>query len=207
MELTHPITNYNQIEKMSQFLREQSERNYLLFVMGINLGFRVSDYTQQKVGFYREACQNGVIELKPEKQSNKKKKERALAEGKDTSHIKPPKRVYVAIPQELNTTIMNYIDGRDDEEFMFPSRKGGTPITRQQIYKIITDAANYAGIQESIGCHGMRKTFGYWHFKKNRNIRLLMLIFGHSDEAVTLRYIGVTNEDIKESMVSMNLGL
>lgn len=207
MELTHPITNYSEIEQMSQFLKSQSNRNYLLFVMGINLGFRVSDYTQQKVGFYRDACERGFVELKPEKQSNKKKKERAIAEGRDTSGIKPAKRVYVAIPAELSKTILAYIDGRGDEEFMFPSRKGGTPITRQQIYKIITDAAKHVGITESIGCHGMRKTFGYWHFKKNKNVRLLMEIFGHSSEEVTLRYIGVTDEDIKESMISMNLGL
>jgi len=60
---------------------------------------------------------------------------------------------------------------------------------------------------EPIGTHSMRKTFGYWHYQKNQDVRMLMEIFGHSTEEITLRYIGVTNEAKKESARGMNLGL
>ena len=44
-------------------------------------------------------------------------------------------------------------------------------------------------------------------FGSNKDIRMLMMIFNHSEEAVTLRYIGVTEEEKKESMKSMGLGI
>ena len=68
-------------------------------------------------------------------------------------------------------------------------------------------AAQAAGIEECIAAHGLRKTFGYWHYKYNKDIRILMDIFNHSSEDITLRYIGVTDEQKKESMQFMNMGI
>lgn len=189
MELVEPITDPVKLENMADYLKKQSLRNYIIFEIGINLGIRVTDFTYQKVCFYRNACENGFVEMIPSKTSRYNKK------------------VRVYISDGLNSLITDYIKDRDDNEWMFPSRKGGTPLTRYQIYRILNDAAEYVGITDNIGCHSMRKTFGYWHYKYNKDIRLLMEIFNHTSEAVTLRYIGVTNERKKESMAFMNLGI
>ena len=189
MELVEPITDPVKLEKMAEYLRQQSIRNYVIFEIGINLGIRVTDFTCQKVKFYKEACENGFVEMIPSKTSRYKKKI----------------RVYMS--DELKTLITEYIKDMKEDEWMFPSRKGGTPLTRYQIYRILNEAAEFVGITDNIGCHSMRKTFGYWHYKYNKDIRLLMEIFNHTSEAVTLRYIGVTNERKKESMAFMNLGI
>ena len=47
----------------------------------------------------------------------------------------------------------------------------------------------------------MRKTFGYWHYQKYKDVALLQHLFNHANSAVTLRYIGV-NQDIMDQSVS-----
>lgn len=189
MSLVHPITNPVQLQSMIDYLYEHSKRDYVLFEIGINLGIRVTDFSHQKVGFYRKACEQGYVDMTPSK----------------TAYLN--KKILVPINKDLQSLILQYIEGRSDDEWMFPSRKGEGPITRQHIHRIITEAAEHAGIKEPIGCHGMRKTFGYWHYKQNRDIRILMNIFNHSSEEVTLRYIGVTDEEKRKSMNHMNIGV
>lgn len=200
--LVAPITDIKKINEMAQLLRSQQwgERNYLLFVIGINTGLRVSDYTTMTVGQWREICDRGYLILVPSKTDKRKLNEDGVLVGKY-------KKVRIDISNSLKKCIEDYIADRDDSEYMFASRKGGTPIKRQTVWKILNDAAQEVGIKENIGCHSMRKTFGYWHYQQNHDIRLLMEIFQHSSEDVTLRYIGVNAERMKDSMKNMNLGI
>lgn len=200
--LVAPITDITKIHAMANILRGQQwgERNYLLFIIGINTGLRVSDYTIMTVGQFREIAERGYIIIVPSKTDKRYVNDNGVLVGKY-------KKVRIDISEGLRECISNYIKGREDDEYMFPSRKGGTPIKRQTVWQILNDAAVEAGITENIGTHSMRKTFGYWHYQQNHDIRLLMEIFQHSSEEVTLRYIGVNAERMKESMKNMNLGI
>lgn len=189
MELVYPITDRHKLDAMADYLYNKSLRDYIMFEIGINIGIRVTDFTQQKVQFYREACEKGFVEMVPKKTA------------------KYNKKVVVPINKDLNKLIQEYIKDKDDTDWMFPSRKKGYSITREQVYRILNEAADAVGITDNIGCHSMRKTFGYWHYYYNHDIRLLMDIFNHSSEEVTLRYIGVSEEKKRESMECMNLGV
>ena len=189
MEYVYPITDMEKLNIMAKYLKDKSTRDFVIFELGINLGIRVTDFTKQTVGFYRTVCEKECLEMIPSKTSRYKKK------------------IRIPLQKDLKVLIEKYIDGRDDNEPMFISRDKGGMLGRQQINRIIKEAAEYAGVKENVGCHSMRKTFGYWHYKNNRDIRTLMEIFNHSSEEVTLRYIGVTDEDIAKSMQCMNLGL
>lgn len=46
----------------------------------------------------------------------------------------------------------------------------------------------------------MRKTFGYHHYKKNRDVSSLQILFNHSAPSITLKYIGITGDEIDETM-------
>jgi len=172
----HPITDPEQIQGMIDYLYKSSKRDYMLFEIGINLGIRTSDFSNQKVGFYREACNNGYIDVTPHKSASS------------------DKRVLISISDDLKELIMQYIKNKEDDAWMFPSRKGDGPITRQHIHRIITEAAQQVGILEPVGCNGIRKTFGYWYYKKTGNIKELMKMFNHSSEDITLRYLGIIND-------------
>lgn len=81
-------------------------------------------------------------------------------------------------------------------EFLFKSRKGGNkPITTTQAYRIINSAGLKVGLEE-IGTHTMRKTFGYHHYKQFKDVALLQKIFNHSSPYITLRYIGINQDEI-----------
>ena len=193
MELVEPIMDRDKLDAMADYLYNKNKRDYVMFEIGINLGIRVTDFTKQKVYFYRQACEKGYIDFTPSKTKRYGKK------------------VHLPISEDMNVLIRSYIKDKDDNEWMFPSRKTlngeQISITRQQVTRILDEAAREVGIKENIGAHSMRKTFGYWHYKYNNDIRMLMEIFNHSSEAVTLRYIGVSNEEKKKSMECMNLGV
>jgi integrase len=102
-------------------------------------------------------------------------------------------------------------------DYVFKSRKGyNMPITRQQAYRILNSAAEDLGLVErnsagvivsgEIGTHTMRKTFGYHAYKNGVSLELLMDIVNHSTPAMTLRYIGITEQKKKDVYLQFNLG-
>lgn len=46
----------------------------------------------------------------------------------------------------------------------------------------------------------MRKTFGYYYYKNTKDIELLMKLFNHSSQSITLSYIGINQGVIKDSI-------
>ena len=55
-------------------------------------------------------------------------------------------------------------------------------------------------ITEGIGTHTMRKTFGYWFYKQTKDVAKLQSILNHSHPSITLTYIGITEEEIQDSL-------
>ena len=85
------------------------------------------------------------------------------------------------------------------------SRKGGEAIKRNQAYKVINAAARAVGIHDKIGTHSLRKTFGYHAYQKGIDLSILQKIFNHAAPSVTLRYIGITQDDMDEVYLNLNL--
>ncbi|MFJ5772554.1 tyrosine-type recombinase/integrase [Psychrobacillus sp. NPDC093180] len=151
------------------------ERDYILFLLGINSGIRVSDLLKFK-----------IHEIKG-------KKKVTIREGK----TKKPRDIYLTnIYDELN----NYIATLEDTEWLFPSRKGDKAISRIQVYRQFNKAADMVDITDGIGTHTMRKTFGYWHYRQFKDIAELQTILNHSHPQITLDYIGITDEQIENNM-------
>lgn len=48
--------------------------------------------------------------------------------------------------------------------------------------------------------HSFRKSFGYFYYQQTKDIAKLMQIFNHSSQEVTKRYIGLSQEEIDESL-------
>lgn len=49
MNIVDPIRDKDDIQAMKEYLREWNERNYLLFLFGINSGLRVGDILRIRV--------------------------------------------------------------------------------------------------------------------------------------------------------------
>lgn len=171
-----PFRSLDKLEDMKWSLKRHcSERDYILFLLGINTGLRVTDLLNLKIS------------------DVKGKKKIAVKEGK----TKKNRTIQLAnIYEELNS----YIKTLDCTDWLFPSRKGDKPISRIQAYRQLNKASEMVDIPDGIGTHTMRKTFGYWYYKQTKDIATLQTILNHSHPEITLRYIGITDEEIENSL-------
>ncbi|MFZ3103006.1 MAG: site-specific integrase [Desulfitobacteriaceae bacterium] len=183
------IKDKKQIDKVKAVLRKYSFRDYMLFVMGINTGLRISDLLNLT---FKDVLGDTVVVTDTIKVKEKKT-------GKTKTFF---------VNETVKKCLLEYMKDVDVESmgYLFASRKGDNkPITRIQAYRIINDACGIAKIKGSIGTHTLRKTFGYWAYKQGIDITLFMKIFNHSAPSITLRYIGITQEDINNVYVNLNL--
>ena len=164
------------IKDMEDYLREQSERNALLFLYGIYSGFRISDIIDKRVRDVKGKMDFDMIEKK-------------------TGKVRK-----IPIHPKLKKAIDSYIVDKKDYEFLFKSRKGSNaPITRQQAYRVLRDAGKKFGLR-SIGTHTMRKTFGYHLYQQTQDINLVQSVLGHSSPEITKTYIGITRERMYDAI-------
>ncbi|QWI73290.1 tyrosine-type recombinase/integrase (plasmid) [Bacillus mycoides] len=182
MNEVQPIKKKTEINKMKRALHG---RNKLLFVLGINLGLRISDLLELKVS-----------DLKDE--NNKFRKYLIVTEKKTQKARKLT--ISTAVKKEIKDAGISEFS----EEYIFQSRKGSKPIGRVQAYRILNEAADRAGLSE-IGTHTLRKTFGFHAYKGGASIQTLQKIFNHSNEKTTLHYIGITQDTIDDVYESLSL--
>lgn len=98
----------------------------------------------------------------------------------------------------------DFVKDRPEDEPLFITQQGNR-LDRNQAYRILNKAAKALNLQDKIGTHSLRKTFGYHHYKQFDNIELLQKIFNHSYSAITLRYIGIEQDIIDESYMNFYL--
>ncbi len=189
MQTVQPIKDREKIEAIKKILRASSLRNELLFVLGINTGLRISDILSLKVADV--STKKGVVdrlELR-EKKTNKK---RVIALNKKTQRL-----------------IQRYLDlerpSAQYNEPLFRSQKGGKAISRQHAYEILNEAARSVGVTERIGTHSLRKTFGYFAYKQGIDLSMIQKLLNHSSQTETLRYIGITQEQMDEVVLNLDL--
>ncbi|OTP24885.1 tyrosine-type recombinase/integrase [Enterococcus mundtii] len=177
-----PLRTTEEIQDFQFWLRRTSfaERDSFLFLFGINNGLRMSDIVGLKVGDIRGIDKPIIVEKK-------------------TGKRKP---IFI---ENLRDEIMTYIEGKENEDWLFPSRQQGGHISRDRVYQIYADIADKLG-RKDIGTHTLRKTFGYHYYKKTKDIATLMFIFNHSSQAITKRYIGITEDEIGASLRGFKLG-
>lgn len=171
MNTVEPIRDINTINDIMDYLRSVSERDYVLFSIGIYSGLRISDILTLRV---RDIRDKQYIYMREKKT------------GKERRFI---------ICKELKNIFNSYIKNKKDYEYLFMSRKGmNKHITRQRAYMILRAVGKKFGL-ESIGTHTLRKTFGYFLYKQTKDILVVKEVLGHSDVSITRRYIGLTQDD------------
>lgn len=176
MNTVEPIRDINLVYDIADYLKVRSERDYVLFMFGIYSGLRISDVLKFRV---RDVKGKDYIYIR-EKKTDKEKR--------------------FPINQDLKDILNDYIKDKKDYEFLFKSKKGqNKPITREHAYRILKEAAEVFGL-DCIGCHTMRKTFGYFLYKATKDVVTIKEILNHSDISTTLRYIGI-NQDRKDTVM------
>lgn len=173
MTTVEPIRNLSDLKKV-EFLLEKNKRNLLLFTLGINSGLRISDILALDV---QDVKDKKFIQI-TEKKTGKFKKIPINSKSR-------PMIFEFTKNKSLNSPLF---------ETVFKNR-----LDRFAAYEIIKTACKKAGIEGKIGTHTLRKTFGYHHYKKFKDVAILQKIFNHSSPSITLRYIGIEQDEIFES--------
>lgn len=169
-------------------------RMFLMFETGIYLGMRIGDMLQMKVGDIRG---KEVFTFMPEKTDERIDKKT----GERVKGFRPKVLTYT-IPPTYRNVVTRMCEGMKDTDWMFPSKKHAAngdvkPITRQCALMDMREIKRIAGIDYSIGCHTLRKTFGYHVYQQYHDIAWLQSWFGHSSPAITLVYIGIAEDEKK----------
>lgn len=180
MTTVEPIRNKQDLKRIEQILEKGNMRDLILFKLGINCGLRISDILALNVSDVKGKKYIRLIEKKTKK-----------------------KRI---IP--INTVLKNllniYIKDKSPNLPLFASKRG-IRLDRVSAYRIINKICNEADLEENIGTHTLRKTFGYHFYQQYKDVVLLQKIFNHSNPAITLRYIGIEQEKIIQSYMNFVL--
>lgn len=202
---TDPIKSLDDIAKLSDyFISNGKYRDNMLFIVGINFGLRVSDLLSLRFG--------DIID-----EDNCFKTTFPILESKTKNTRKKKVNRYITINEAVMDAVTLYLQHcrsrRDMYMFRSESRNGGDqnkPMDPYSVERILKAAAKECNIPGRIATHTLRKTFGYHQMAMSNNdprkLTLLQKIFGHSSPAITLRYIGITDEEIADAYMNLNLG-
>lgn len=180
MNYVEPIRKSEILSNMCLYLKQDNDRNYIMFLIGIYTGIRISDILKLRV--------KDVIDLSSKKDKRKVKKQIVLREQKTS------KQKIIKINPILREPLEAYVQDKELYEYLIKSRQGfNKPISRKRAYEILKDLGEMFNIY-NLGCHSMRKTFGYHYYKQTKDIALLQKIFNHSSPAITLAYIGIDQD-------------
>lgn len=179
--ITEPIRDKQDIWRIIDHFNSKGKQKYaVLFELGCYTGLRASDLLKLKVSDVYNQSQVYLREKKT---------------GKYKSFSLQP---------HLQDLLNDFCKGRNINEPLFISNTS-KPILRIVFYKALVNACKKLNINANIGSHSCRKTFGYHHYKQFKDISLLQKILNHYSPDVTMRYIGITQDEINKSYLQLNL--
>ena len=186
---TDPIRDKRELKALANYFLKRGElRNYCFVVLGAHTALRVSDllaltwadvYDDDR-GCFRDHLV--VTEQKTGKSRN------------------------IALNREALHALVVYFPHHQGKYIFSNHRRNEQPISRVQAWRIVRGAADELGLSGHIGCHSLRKTWGYnaWSRAKIRP-EVIMMVYNHSSFAVTRRYLGITQDDLDYAYCQIRL--
>lgn len=179
--VVEPIKNIKDIERLKKWFKDFDIRYYTIFIIGLYSGLRISDILGLNDSDVKDKTYIEVTEQKTGKSKRFPLNEEVQQVIKDYLNWKSKKGIWSF-----------------SKDALFVGKQHGR-IEKSQVWRNIKRAIDDLGIDGNFGTHTMRKTFGYHHYKQNHDVALLQKIFNHSSPFITLRYIGIEQEEINES--------
>ena len=187
MATTEPIRDKAQLKAFAAyFLSHKQYRNHAMLVTGTCTALRISDLLNLKwedvYDFDRRRFRSHLL----------------------LTEQKTGKAKAVALNQQVISALTLAFPERNSI-YIFSGRNGH-PISRIQAWRILHEAARVLGIDGVIGCHSLRKTWGY-HAWTSQSVSpvVIMDIYNHSSYAVTRRYLGIAQDDLDNAYLKSDL--
>ena len=99
-------------------------------------------------------------------------------------------------PEKLKADLQNLIAGKEKDDFVFASERGGK-LTTRTAQKIFENSLKKAGIKKDATFHSLRHSFATHLLENGVDVRYVQELLGHQNIRTTQRYTQVTNPKLK----------
>ena len=182
MAAVQAIKDIRDVTRVADLLSKHYGTHYCdLWLLGCNLALRITDLLSLKIDQCSQALKNGSLHIK----EGKTKKYRTIL---------------------LNLTaqgvLRERIEAQQGDTYLFQSHSNRTksiikPLSRQAVWKAFTAVGDIVGVH--MGTHTMRKTRGCVLYENGVPIEQIAKVLNHSSPAVTMVYLGITQEEIDDT--------
>ena len=180
MATVQPIRRIEDLNKLQNIFKS-NQRNLLIFLIGINCGLRISDILALNI--------NDVVDK----------------EFITITEVKTKKKRTIPLNNKVKNLINKFIKDKEINSPLFINNRDGKRLSRISAYRILKQACADVKLKGTFGTHTLRKTFGYHFYKKYNDIVMLQKILNHSSPFITLKYIGITEEEIYKCCIEFEL--
>ena len=171
-EVLPALKNYFLSGKKTRY----GKRNWVMLLLGINVGLRCGDLAKLRVG---DIMFEGAVKSEVTYRAQKTR----------TTE-------WFYINDELKPVLLEYVSGlkdKSDNAWLFPGERG-EGLSTDGVYKIFCRAQKDLGLDFHMSTHSMRKTFGR-NVYESKGMDVARELLRHRDNKSTLHYIGVTEEE------------
>ena len=194
MKGARPLTPY-EIQAVSQSFRgKYAVRDKCIFLLGINIGARVSELTALTVGdVWQHSRPVDLLTLRKD-----------TVKGKKESYSIPLNATAKAVIAEMIQWKKAQGEDLSPSAFLFASRKGKGRLSRVQVHRILKAAYERAFLTGNVTTHSMRKTVANTVYSATGDLFVVKEILGHKNVSTTQQYLGVGFEKLQEAMDTLD---
>jgi integrase len=144
MQIAEPIRDEQKVKEILGYYRNSGEiRNYVLIAVTLHTALRISDVLRLR-------CED-VYDF-----GNGRVRDSVTLTEKKTGKSK-----IIALHETVVEALEIYFSQAKPGEPLIKNISTGKALSRVQAYRLISAAAAEVGISHKVGCHSLRKTFGY----------------------------------------------
>jgi len=184
MTAVEPIRDPGKVAEIKRRLKRRDPRHYAFFTLGINTALRPGDLLRLKAGDVFSG--SGQVKSLLYVTAQKTGKQHRI-------------KLNDAAREALEYLWATYGPLKPQDRLF--------PWTRQHAWRLVNRWCHEVGLTDGrYGGHTLRKTWGYMARKYHGvPIELIQAKLGHASPSVTRRYIGITDDEIEDVEVKVNL--
>lgn len=195
---------------LGYLLKKERYRDLMLVTCALNLGLRASDLLNRRFSDFITNDLNYREEVRITEKKTHKNRTLFI-----NDKVKECISLYLSKTDGININDYMFQNLSNNKQYK-PKDKNGIEnerkfMTVSGFYKLLRRLDRDSGLNADITTHTMRRSFGRSYFINaggtTEALLLLQTTFNHSSTSVTLRYIGIQREDIKNAYMEVNIGL
>ena len=122
-----------------------------------------------------------------------------------TKESKTGKTNFLLINKTVSKSLRIYLDtmNPDDDEYLFPSRKGNSHIQSQAVSKLVKKWTKLINLKGNYGAHTLRKTWGYnQRINHGVGFEIICKRYNHSSPSIKMGYLGIESKEVHEVLMN-----